>query len=323
MSYDMHAIFRCTNLHTSEEESVEDPEVICLGETMAMVTPARAVPLKDSDVFQMFAGGAESTVAMYLAERRHRVAWVSALGDDPFAIRILRELADRAVDLSYVTVMAAAQTGVYFKDPGNQATAVHYYRRGSAASRMGPDILDDLPLASARLVHTTGITAALSPSCGELVLALCERLRDSSTTLSFDVNYRPTLWLGQDAAASLLNIARQADLVFVGRDEAEALWGTTDARSIRDFINPAGRLVVKEAALGATEFSGNDEVFVPSVPVDEIIEVVGAGDAFAAGYLAALLRGACGAQALQAGHELAGRALRSMSDFVPFAETSP
>lgn len=300
---------------------MEYPDVICLGETMAMVVPTRAVPLKDSELFHILVGGAESTVAMYLAERGYRAAWVSALGDDAFAARIMRTLSAQGVDLSHVTITPAAQTGVYFKDPAGQHTKVHYYRKGSAASRMGPDVLDALPLERAQVVHTTGITAALSRSCGDLVLALCKRLRGASTKLSFDVNYRSGLWNADEASAPLLSIARQADLVFVGRDEAEALWQTTDARSIRDLIDPVGKLVVKDGAVGATEFWAGEEVFVPAARVD-VMEVVGAGDAFAAGYLAAQLQGSSAADALQAGHELAARTLRSMDDFVPFTGAS-
>lgn len=75
--------------------------------------------------------------------------------------------------------------------------------------------------------------------------------------------------------------------------------------------------MVKDGAVGATEFWAGEEVFVPAAHVD-VMEVVGAGDAFAAGYLAAQLQGTSAADALQAGHELAARTLRSMDDFVPF-----
>lgn len=292
------------------------PDVICLGETMAMVAPVDAVPLADSESFRVLVGGAESTVAMYLAELGYRTAWVSALGDDPLATRILRALGSQGVDLSFVRLVPSAPTGAYFKDPGGQQTTVHYYRKGSAASGMGPDLLESLPLTTAKLVHTTGITPALSASCSDLMSVLCDRVQDTGTKLSFDVNYRPGLWSVEEAGPVLLSLARRADYVLVGRDEAEVLWQTSDARSVHDLVQPRGKLVVKDGAEGATEFSGGEEVFVPAAKV-EVVEVVGAGDAFAAGYLAAQLQGRPAEEALRGGHRLASRTLRSMDDFVP------
>lgn len=295
---------------------MNQPDVICLGETMALVTPTEAVPLEDASLFHLSVGGAESTVAMYLAEAGYRTSWASALGDDPFATRILRFLSSQGVDTSFVQVNAEAPTGIYFKNPGRGSTRVHYYRSGSAASTMSEKTLNSLPLKGARLVHTTGITPALSQSCSELMAALPERLHSVGAKLSFDVNYRPGLWPIAEAAPALLKLARQADYVFVGRDEAETLWGTTTPASIRDLIRPRGKLLVKDGSVGATEFSADGEVFAPATRVD-VIEVVGAGDAFAAGYLAAELRNSPTLECLQHGHELAARTLRSTSDFVP------
>ncbi|MFJ6281253.1 sugar kinase [Arthrobacter subterraneus] len=295
---------------------MNQPDVVCLGETMVLVTPTEAVPLEDAPLFHLSVGGAESTVAMYLAEAGYRTSWASALGDDPFATRILRLLSSQGVDTSFVQVNTGAPTGIYFKNPGRESTQIHYYRSGSAASTMSERFLDTLPLEGARLVHVTGITPALSSSCNQLVAALPGRLRTIGAKLSFDVNYRPGLWPVAEAAPVLLNLASQADYVFVGRDEAELLWGTTTPASIRDLIGPTGKLVVKDGAVGATEFSRHGEVFVEAQRVD-VVEVVGAGDAFAAGYLSGQLQNSSARECLRRGHELAARTLQSTSDFVP------
>lgn len=130
---------------------------------------------------------------MYLAESGFRTAWASTLGQDPLGTRILRTVEKHGVDTSFVQLVDAP-TGVYFKDPGEGSTRVHYYRRGSAASTMCAAFLDSLPLAGARLVHASGITPGLSRSCRDMMMALPERLRASETKFSFDVNYRLGVW---------------------------------------------------------------------------------------------------------------------------------
>ncbi|MER6528593.1 sugar kinase [Streptomyces sp. NPDC001508] len=285
-------------------------EVLCLGETMAMVTPAEPKPLEDAGSLRLDVGGAESTVALYLADLGHRSAWASRVGNDPFGRRIVTWLTRHGVDVDHVCFDDEAPTGVYFKDPGAEATRVLYYRAGSAASRLSRSDLAGLPVDEVPLLHLTGITPALSPTCLDLTEAVLRRAEQ----VSFDVNYRPGLWPVAKAAPVLLGLARRADLVFVGLDEAQTLWGTRTPRAVRDLID-VPRLVVKDGAVGATEFEGGREVFVPAPPV-EVVEPVGAGDAFAAGYLSGLLRGAGSAERLGRGHAVAGRALGSMGDFV-------
>lgn len=294
------------------------PQILCLGETMVMVTPREPVRLAEADLFRLSVGGAESTVALYLSEMGHDVAWVSRLGADPLGDRILDTLAQGGVDTSLVDRDADARTGVYFKDPDPDGTCVYYYRDNSAASRMGPGTLDRLPLTSARLVHFSGITPGLSSSCAELAGELVRRVKASGTLLSFDVNYRRGIWSRDEAAPILLGLSREVDVVFVGLDEAEHLWGTSSADEVRSLIGTANLLIVKDGAVGATEFDGATSTFVPALDV-HVVEPVGAGDAFAAGYLSALLGEQAPAARLRLGHATAARALVSTHDFVPRA----
>ncbi|MGB2948781.1 MAG: sugar kinase [Rhodococcus sp. (in: high G+C Gram-positive bacteria)] len=299
------------------------PEFLCIGETMTLVAPVEAVPLSCAELFTLHMGGAESTVALYLVEQGHSVAWASYVGNDPLGRRIVDEIASHGVDTSFVTMREDAATGVYFKDPDDGVTTVHYYRRGSAASKMSPSTLDELPLQEVSLVHVSGINAGLSDTCAEMMRALFDRCAASSTPISFDVNYRPGVWEIEQAAPALLDLARRADIVFVGRDEAATLWSTTDAASIATLIldeqYSTGTLVVKDGGIGATEFSASGTRFVAARSVD-VVEVVGAGDAFAAGYLSGMANGKDAHGRLSMGHDLAARALSSTSDFVPAVE---
>ena len=279
---------------------------------MALVAPALAEPLEFAVDFHVDPGGAEANVASHLAALGRRAAWAGAVGDDALGRRIVTRIAERGVDTRWVETDPGAPTGVYFKDPGQGVT---YYRRGSAASRMGPGFAAALPIESARVVHLSGITPALSPSCDALVDALFDAARAAGVPVSFDVNHRPALWSSTDAAARRLRaFAARADLVFVGLDEGAALWGAETAEDVRSLLPEPTTVVVKDGAIGATGFDHDDVVHVPALAADPV-EVVGAGDAFAAGYLVAWLDGAPPAERLRAGHERAVLVLADTADF--------
>ncbi|MFI6468281.1 sugar kinase [Streptomyces sp. NPDC050538] len=297
-------------------------DVVCVGETMAVLSPPDSRPLDEQPTLTMAIGGAESNVACGLAGLGHRVAWLSRLGDDPFARRILAELTARGVDVTGVETDPARPTGVYFKDPAPEGTRTHYYRGGSAATLMGPELTRLPVLRLARIVHLSGVAAALSESCAGLLEAILvdralstEADKAGGPIVSFDVNHRPALWRSgtADAAKNLLTLARAADIVFVGRDEAEALWGTPRPDDVAELLGPAPLVVVKDAEHGATSYAAGTRTFVPALPT-QVVEPVGAGDAFAAGYLSAVLEHRDERSRLRLGHIAASAALRTRAD---------
>jgi 2-dehydro-3-deoxygluconokinase len=305
-----------TAIPSSHPNDAETPvEVVCVGESMGLVT-AIGAPLVETETAALGIAGAEGNVAVGLVAAGHRAAWASRLGADPFGERIAAELSGRGVDL-WVTTDETTPTGVMFKDPGVESSSVYYYRRGSAASLMDRGFLDADALAGVRIVHTTGITPALSATCRDMVDQLYVDARAAGAVVSFDVNDRRALWSKEDAAQTLARLADAADIAFVGRDEAERIWGTATASDIRAYLPQCGLLVVKDGDVGATAFSGDDEpVFVPA-PRVEVVEPVGAGDAFASGFLAATLEGADLAERLSAGHAAAARVLTTHGDLPP------
>jgi len=282
-------------------------DVVCVGESMALAAPDPPGPLRHARTLRLEVAGAESNVATYLAMLGARVAWVSRVGADPLGELLVDRIAAAGVDTRLVEVDLAAPTGVFFKDPGPDGTRVHYYRRGSAAARMGREVWAKVP---ARLAHLSGVTPALSDSCADLV---AYGLATKPATMSFDVNFRPALWSAADAAPVLADLANQADLVFVGLDEAQTLWQTGTPDDVRARLPRPATLVVKDGAVGVTSFTAEGTCFVPA-PAVEVVEPVGAGDAFAAGYLYGVLRGLAEPARLRLGHLVAGSALRAVGD---------
>lgn len=291
------------------------PAVVCVGESMALVTPTGA-RLAEAETAAISLAGAEANVAVGLVMSGHRAAWASRLGADPLGDRIADEMSLRGVEL-WVERDEDAPTGVMFKDPGVESSAVYYYRRGSAAAQMDDGFLSADRLAGVRIVHTTGITPALSSSCLRMIDRLYTDARAAGALVSFDVNDRRALWSEDDAARTLARLADAADIAFVGRDEAERIWNTTTPDEIRAFLPHCALLVVKDGSVGATAFAGDDApVFVPA-PVVDVVEPVGAGDAFASGFLAATLDGDDLAARLAAGHTSAARVLTIAADLPP------
>lgn len=287
-------------------------DVVCVGETMALVTPDPPAPLSAGGRTRLEFAGAESTVACYLAQLGARAAWVSRVGDDPLGELVRRGVAGYGVDVGHVAVDGTRPTGVFFKDPGVDGTRVFYYRAGSAASAM--DASTHVP--EARLVHLSGVTPALSDGCAALVDHLLDTRR-----CGFDVNYRPRLWPVAEAAPALHALAAKAAVVFVGLDEARTLWGARTASDVRALLPGPEILVVKDGAIEAVSFHPGGVTVEPAAHV-RVVEPVGAGDAFAAGYLAALLHGRPEAERLVQGHRIAGAALRVTGDIARLEDFS-
>lgn len=298
---------------------------VCLGETMAMLTPDPGTALLDADLLRLSNGGAESNVALGLAAMGVQAHWVSRVGADGFGARILAELAGNGVGVAGVETDPSRPTGLYVKVPAHRGTraSVLYYRGGSAASAMSPRLLGQPAVADllerADLLHISGITAALSPECLALLEALLSRPR-GGITVSFDVNWRAALWAGKDRGV-LRDLANRADIVLVGRDEAEHAFGTGAEAEIRRLLPDPGVVVIKneDVSVVALERDGRRSE-VPALAV-EVVEPVGAGDSFAAGYLSGVLLGLDQRASLRRGHIAAACTLTVTGDRGPLPAT--
>ena len=273
-------------------------KVTCLGETMALFIPnagaptapsegAAAAPGEAETGYTVQIGGAESNVACALTRLGVPARWIGRVGDDRFGRLVVDTLTGHGVDVSEVETDPVRPTGLYVKEFTRAGTRIRYYRSGSAACAMSPALAARPSVRDTHWLHLSGITAALSEDCAALLEAIL-RVPVPGRTVSFDVNWRPALWRGRDPAP-LLALARRADVVFVGSDEAEALWGVSEPEQIRRLIPEPYTLVVKRGAEGAVAIEGGETVRVHALPVD-VVEATGAGDAFAAGYLAGAVR---------------------------------
>jgi len=265
---------------------------------MARLTGERVGPLRFSTQLAIGVAGAESNFAIGLARLGHDVSWTGRVGDDEFGRLISGVLRAEGV-LTRAIVDPDGVTGLLIKNKrSGSGTDVVYYRADSAGSRLSPGDLDHDQIAASRILHLTGITAALGHSARATCFAAIETATSAGVPVSFDLNMRRKLWSEEDAAPVLRDLVRRASIVFASPDEARI---AVDGDSASELARGIARLGAREVVikLGSSGAVGLADDVLTAAPVYNVIQrdPVGAGDAFCAGYLHAHL----------AGDDLAGR----------------
>ncbi|MGP4086063.1 sugar kinase [Streptomyces sp. KR55] len=265
--------------------------VVTVGETMALLAAERTGPLSHVPSMSVGVGGAESNVAIALQRLGVPATWIGRVGEDSFGKLVLRELRAEGLDVRGI-VDPAAPTGLMVKERRTaRSLGVWYYRAGSAGSRLRPEDITESVLAHAALLHVTGITPALSDPAADAVRHAIELARRHGLTVSFDVNYRSKLWSREAAGKGLLDIMRACDVVFAGPEEASLFVPEDeDPHTLASALCDLGpsQAIIKLGAQGCAAVIDGEQYSRPAVKVD-VIDSVGAGDAFVAGYLAELL----------------------------------
>jgi 2-dehydro-3-deoxygluconokinase len=293
-------------------------DIVTLGECMAVVYPAEPIPLDETSDLQIDIGGAEANCSIRLAQLGLSVSYLTRVGDDPFGRRIVGVLNRFGVDTSAVIVDAAAPTGIFFREwLRDGARRVYYYRAGSAASRMQPSDLQPSWFAGARAVHLTGITPALSASCAATLSRAIDLARAAGALVVFDPNYRAKLWSQEAARAALLPLIARTDILLTGHEDALAAFGTDQPEEIaaRAFELGVQVVVVKLAEQGAWGATTSEQIAVPAAHVPAVLDPVGAGDAFDAGFLAGWLRSGDLRTALELGAHCGAVAVAHLGDY--------
>lgn len=269
-------------------------DVITFGESMVLFNPNNNGPLRYVHNFTKSIAGAESNVAIALARLGHEAGWFSRVGDDEFGRYIISTIRGEGVDISRTITDNTRNTGLLFKERFSHVNPnVYYYRHDSAASCLCPDDLDLEYIKSARILHITGITPALSESARDAVFKAVETARENSVIVSFDPNIRLKLWSLDDARETIMKIAAMSDIIFPGIDEGEMLLEISNPEEIAERFVEMGcrKVVVKLGKQGCYATDGKDRIYVDGYVIESPIDTVGAGDGFAAGFLSGILNG--------------------------------
>ena len=290
-------------------------DVLTVGESM--VSFRSSGPLAMGGPLTTHLAGAESNVAIGLSRLGHAAAWVGRVGGDEFGALVLRQLRAEGVDVRPAVRDAARQPGLMFLEQRTSGvTRVDYRRAGSAGSAL---CIDDLRAAVAdtpSVLHLTGITPALSQAAAVAVQWAAESCAAAGAFVSLDVNHRALLWSREAARAALSALVATATLVIASEDELDLVTcgDSEDAAAEALLHRGVQQVVVKRGVAGASAWTTEGRVDVPAVPVTAV-DVIGAGDAFTAGYLSAHLDGAPVGERLRRGAILGAFSVAGRGDW--------
>ena len=299
-------------------------DMVTLGETMVLLLAEQIGPLREATTFRRLIAGAETNVAIGLCRLGQTAGWIGRVGDEEFGRAVLFRLRGEGVDVSRAKIDSVAPTGMLVRERREIGPIdVIYYRRNSAASRLSPADLDADYIASGRYLHLTGITPALSASCRETVFAAAEIARSRGVPVTLDPNLRLKLWSKEEFRSTVLDLATRADIILPGLDEAELLTGESDpeaaARALLAHSRTLQLVIIKNGAAGTLAVTRHEQVHAPAVQLPRVVDPVGAGDAFAAGFLTGQLRGMDLADSLALANRCGAWATTASGDIEVFA----
>ncbi|MCS5716927.1 sugar kinase [Herbiconiux sp. CPCC 205763] len=291
--------------------------MVGIGEAMVLLEPGAGRTLETATAYSVHVAGAELNACAAVAALGGRPALVTRLGDDPFAARVHETARRLGVSLDADTD-SARPTGIFFKEPvSSDARRVHYYRAGSAASRLGPEALERALAHHPRAVLVSGLTAALGEQPAELFRALAGHPEFSTRTwLVIDANLRPALGRWEESLAAIRDALPVTRLLIVGADEGEALFGTSDPGEIAHAAMSTGcrEVVIKDGKRGCHWIDPEGHPRHLGSVATTVVDTVGAGDAFTGGYLWARLDGADPEAAALIGSRLAALVISAVGD---------
>lgn len=305
-------------------------EVVTVGECLIAFVAATPGPVAEATTFERFVAGAEANVAVGLARLGHDVAFIGRVGADGFGEAIRRRLRGEGVDTTHLTTDSDGATGLMFRERRVLGPAqVVYARRDSAGSHLSPADVDRAHGIGAfdriRWLHVTGITPAISGSASAATQRAMALARVDGATISLDLNLRRRLWSDAEAAPILRALAADVDVILGSADELAVLTGLAaddDPADPADLARAATALgpTIAVAKLGpegalAVDRDGEDlPVARSGVPLPVVVDPVGAGDAFCAGFIAARLEGADLALALETANACGAAAAAALGD---------
>jgi len=264
-------------------------DILALGEPMVEFNQTGE---RDGRLFLQGFGGDTSNFAIAAARQGARVGYLSALGDDPHGAMLRALWRAEGIDDRDVKTDAEAFTAIYFVTHDAAGHHFHFFRKGSAASRMTPADLPRERIARAKLLHLSGISLAISDSACDTGLAAMALAREAGVAVSFDTNLRLKLWPLERARAVMAEAMRRCDLCLPSLDDISALTGQNDPDALVDHCLALGARIValKLGADGALVASRDERHRIAPLPCKPV-DATGAGDTFGGAFVARWLAG--------------------------------
>lgn len=262
------------------------PDILCLGEPMLEFNQQK------DGTYLPGHGGDTSNAAIAAVRQGARVGYVTHIGQDTFGASFMKLWDTEGIDTKTVTQVRTAHTGIYFVTHTDDGHEFSYFRAGSAASQMTPADLPVAALQSAKILHVSGISQAISESAADTVFEAMRIIRKAGGRVSYDTNLRLKLWPLDRARAVIHAAVAQSDIILPGVDDATQLTGLTDPDAIVDtYLNLGASVVALTLGPDGTLVATPDErQHVPGRRVTAV-DATGAGDTFDGAFLARLIAG--------------------------------
>ncbi|MFD1465636.1 sugar kinase [Lapidilactobacillus mulanensis] len=296
-------------------------EFVTIGEPLVVYAADEAdVPLNEATHFTRYPAGAELNVTIGLNKLGVAGTYISALGDDSNGRFIRHSLEQLKISTDYIASNKDARTGIYFKERVTHGDPqIEYARANSAASQLQMTDLPKIDFRGVRVLHLTGISAGISHTMFQNVQRLILDAKKAGVTVIFDPNIRPALWPSRDSMIRALNhLAGQCDIVLPGIGEGQILMGSRDPETIADFylnMSTPKLVVVKSGSTGAFAKNDKNELYqIDAFHVEKVVDTVGAGDGFAAGFISGLLANLPLEQSLRRANAVGALAVQSEGD---------
>jgi len=268
-------------------------EVISIGEPMVEFCATETGKLKDVQLFKRGWGGDTSNFIITVARQGRKGGYICRIGDDEFGESFLELWKSEGIDTSRVIIEKGGFTAVYFISlmPGGGHDFV-YYRKDSAASHLSPSDIDEDYIRSAKVLHSSGISLAISRSCREAVMKAARIAKQADVMFSFDLNVRTKLWPLDLARKAIEEALKLSDIIFASAEDMRLLYGIEDPKEAIKVLmkfNP-GIAVIKLGAKGCLVASEKDVLHLEGFQVN-VVDTTGAGDAFDGAFIVGLLEG--------------------------------
>jgi 2-dehydro-3-deoxygluconokinase len=277
---------------SGQNEEHMQPDIIAIGEPMYELNAEEEGTLSEVRRFVAGWGGDTSNFAIAASRAGGRVGYLTRVGDDAFGESFLNLWQREGIDISCIIKDSDAFTAAYFISRKGKKHHFTYFRKGSAASRMTPDFLPRDYIASARLLHVSGIGQAISASACETIAAAIAMARAAGILVSYDLNFRPGLWTLERAREVIHETCRQADMIFPSLDEARQLSGLAALDEIAGFYLEMGpKIVVLKLGADGALLATAESLLAFSPNQVESIDMAGAGDTFDGAFIARYLAG--------------------------------
>lgn len=281
------------------------PDIVTLGEPLVQLNAVTLGRLRDVNYFEKHVAGAEANFAVAATRMGFSTGLISKVGDDEFGQSIIDTLRGRGVDVSHIPVEKGGFTGIYFVQRGYPVpgkSEVVYYRKGSAASHISPADIDSAYLKSAKLLHITGITMALSDTCRAACQTAAKLAHRAGLKVSLDTNIRLKLWDKTKAREALIHLLPLVDMVFIDDTDSRILVGSKGSSAAHAIMSKGPQVVVlKEGSKGGAVYTKSGVVREGAYRVP-VVDTIGAGDAFAGVFSSAYLKGWTIQKCLKAGN---------------------